>query len=322
MAITTFPKFAGIGRTASLLDEELILLGNDDLGTKEGRYVSIQKPRDGLLAMKYSIQNMSLSGSPHRHLSLVSKNTLAVVGGKFKSKGMLSKLTWTELSLHWQNGSKFNPDFVASCAVKLGADVHIIFGGAPNANQQEIGGRQVVKINTTEQRAFEMEPMEHGRMSHGCQLLNASVVLLSGGLDRSVIQPDELYNVTSEKVVKVLELQQSLRRIQHTVIRMNERVYALGGVDSNNDTPSKIAEFNTTTNAWYELTQELHSTNTSELVVTPYPISSLDCVPECRCGIAKRDSRIFGGSVAEVRNTPGCRINLSFASFFVKPFSG
>ena len=304
MAITTFLKFAGIGRTASLLDEELILLGNDDLGTKEGRYVSIQKPRDGLLAMKYSIQNMSLSGSPHQHTSLVSKNALAVVGGKFKSKGMLSKLTWTELSLHWQNGSKFNPDFVASCAVKLGADVHIIFGGARNGNQQQIGGRQVIKINTTQQVAFEMKPMNYKRMSHACQLLNSSVVLLSGGLDQSVIQPDELYDVTSEKVVKVLELQQSLRRIQHTIIRMNERVYALGGTDENEDTPSKIAEFDTTTNAWDELTQELHSTNTSELVITPYPISSLDCVPECRCGIANRDSRIFGGSVAEVRNTP------------------
>ena len=34
MAIATFPLFAGIGRTASMLDEELIILGNDDLGTK------------------------------------------------------------------------------------------------------------------------------------------------------------------------------------------------------------------------------------------------------------------------------------------------
>ena len=300
MAITTFLKFAGIGRTASLLDEELILLGNDDLGTKEGRYVSIQKPRDGLLAMKYTIQNMSLSGSPHQHLSLVSKNNLAVVGGKFKSKGMLSKLTWTELSLHWQNGSKFNPDFVASCAVKLGADVHIIFGGARNGNQQQIGGRQVIKINTTQQVAFEMKPMNYKRMSHACQLLNSSVVLLSGGLDQDVIQQDELYNITSEEVVKLLEPEQSLQRAQHAMIRVGDRILALGGIDANKNAPSKIEEFSTTTNSWNELDQDLLSTDTSEVIATPFPVSALDCVPECHCGIANRKERIFGGSEAEV----------------------
>ena len=63
MAIATFPKFAGIGRTASLLDEELLLLGDDYLGTK-GRYISIQKPRDGLLAMKYTVQELPLTQSP------------------------------------------------------------------------------------------------------------------------------------------------------------------------------------------------------------------------------------------------------------------
>ena len=43
VAITTFPKFAGLALTASLLDEQLLLLGNDYMGTK-GRYISIQKP--------------------------------------------------------------------------------------------------------------------------------------------------------------------------------------------------------------------------------------------------------------------------------------
>ena len=303
MAVTSFPKFAGIGTTSSLLDEELILLGNDDLGTKGGRYVSIQKPRDGLLAMKYTIQNIPLVGSPHRHTSLVSKNTLAVVGGKFKSKGMLSKFTWTEFSLHWQNGSKFNPDFLASCAVKVGVDVHIIFGGEGKINNQRVSGRQVVKINTTQQVAVQMKPMSRKRMSHACQLLNSSVVLLSGGLDQDVIQSDELYNITSEEVVKLLDPSQSLQRAQHALIRVEDRILGLGGIDSRNNAPSKIAEFDPTTNAWNELTQELHSTNTSEVFVTSFPHSSLDCVPECRCGIANK-GRVFGGSEAEVRNIP------------------
>ena len=300
MAITSFQKFAGIGRTSSLLDEELILLGNDDLGTKGGRYVSIQKPRDGLLAMKYTSENIPLAGSPHQHVSLVSKNTLAIVGGKFKSKGILSKFTWTGLSLHWQNGTKFKTDFVASCAVKIGADAHIIFGGERKINHQRTSGREVIKINTTQQVVFKLKPMNLSRMAHGCQLLNSSVVLLSGGLDQDVIQPDELYNITSEEVVKLLDPEQSLQRAQHAMIRVGDRILALGGIDANKNAPSKIAEFSTTTNAWMELTQELHSTNTSEVIVTPFPVSSLDCVPQCRCGIANRKERIFGGSVAEV----------------------
>ena len=299
-AITTFPKFAGIGRTSSLLDEELLLLGNDDFGTKGGRYVSIQKPRDGLLAMKYSIQNIPLNGPPHKHSSLVSKNTLNVIGGKFKSRGSLSKFTWTELALHWQNGTRFATDLSGSCAVKVGVDVHIVFGGQRHVHHQQLSSRQVVRINTTEQIVYKMTPMSRSRHSHGCALLTSSVALLSGGLDQSSIQPDELYDVNSGKVVTVLNVDQSLGRSQHALFRGDDRIFALGGKDSNNNSPSRIAFFNTTTKAWNEMNQALFSTNTSELLVTPFPSSALDCVPECRCGVNNRNGRIFGGSDAEV----------------------
>ena len=320
MAIATFPKFAGTGRTSSLLDEELLLLGDDYLGTK-GRYVSIQKPRDGLLAMKYTIHKLPLRHSPHQHSSLVSRNTLTVLGGKFRSRGKLSKFTWTELALKWENGSKYNPSFTSACSVKLGVDVHIIFGGERNVRDQQISGRQVVKINLTEEKAYEMTQMNQSRVFHGCQLLNKSVVLLSGGLpqsqaDLSKVLPDELYNLTSQKVVKVLDLQQSLGRVEHALIKLGERVLAIGGLDSNNTAPSKLVEFDRSTNAWNELDQELHSTNTSHVVATPFPVSSLDCVPECRCGIGNRKQRIFGGGEAGVRNT----INqFSIESPFLRP---
>ena len=293
MAIATFPKFSGTGRTSSLLDEELLLLGNDDLGTK-GRYFSIQKPRDGLLAMKYTVQELPLTQLPHQHSSLVSRNTLTVVGGKFRSRGKLSKFTWTEPSLKWENGSKYTPAFTDACSVKLGVDVHIVFGS------------QVVKINTTDETVFEMSLLNQSRVSHDCQLLNKSVVLVSGGLpqkgaDPSAVLNDELYNITgSGEVIKVLDLEQSLGRIQHSMIKVEGRVWALGGKNSSNAAPSKIAEFDTTTSSWNELAQELQSTNTTELVVTPYPVASLDCIPECHCGIATRRERIFGGSEAKV----------------------
>ena len=300
MALTTFPKFAGIGRTLSLLDEELILVGNDDFGTKQGRYISIQKPRDGLLAMKYTLQNIPLKGSPHRHTSLVSRNTLAIVGGKFKSKGILSKFTWTQFSLHWQNGTKFRPDFSAACSVKADVDVHIIFGGERIINHKTVSVERVVKINTTQQVAVEMKPMAHRRKFHGCELLNNSLVLLSGGLDKSVIQPDEIYNITSEEVVAVLSPEKSLGRNHHAIVRMGERVYALGGNNSGNTQLSKISQFNPNTFSWSELDRELLSANTTEFVMSPFPLASLDCVPECQCGIKQTRERIFGGRPSTV----------------------
>ena len=308
MAIATFPKFAGIGRTSSLLDEELLILGNDFLGTVR-RYISIQKPRDGLLAMKYSIHDLPLTQSPHQHSSLVTRNTLTVVGGKFKSRGKLSKFTWTELSLNWENGTTFNPEITDACTVKLGIDMHIIFGGQRKVNEQQISVRQVVKINTTEEVAYELNPMNQRRVAHDCQLLNSSVVLVSGGLAHrgahpSDVLPDELYNITSfGEVIKVLSLDDSLGRIRHAMIRAGDQILAFGGRDSNDEVPSKIKEFNTATNSWNELHQDLHSSNTSELVVTPFPVPSLDCVPECQCGSAGNTrERIFGGNEAEVLN--------------------
>ena len=107
-----------------------------------------------------------------------------------------------------------------------------------------------------------------------------------------------------KKWSKVLDSQQSLRRIQHAMTKIEDRIWALGGRDSNNNTPSTIVEFNQTTNSWNEIPQQLHSSNTSQLVVTEFPTSAIDCVPECSCGIANKKGRIFGGSEAEVRNIP------------------
>ena len=308
MAFPAFPKFAGIGRTSSLLDEELLILGNDYLGTVR-RYISIQKPRDGLLALKYSIHDLPLTQSPHHHSSLVSRNTLRVVGGKFKSRGKLSKFTWTELSLNWENGTAFSPEITDACTVKLGVDMHILFGGQRKVGDRQISVRQVVKINTTEEVAYELNPMNQSRVSHDCELINSSVVLVSGGLNHRGAHPsealrDELYNITSSgEVIKVLDLDNSLGRTRHAMIRTGDQILAFGGRDSNDEVPSKIKEFDTATNSWNELNQDLHSSNTSELIVTPFPVPSLDCVPECQCGLAgKTRERIFGGSEAEVLN--------------------
>ena len=303
LPITTFPKFGGIGRTAAMTDEEILLLGNDDMGVSR-RYISIQKPREGLLAMKYTVEDLPLTQSPHEHSSLVSGNTVTVLGGKFKSRGRLSKFTWTELSFKWENGTKYIPALIGACSVKVGADLHIIIGGNKRVDGKEVSTRHVVKIDTTKEIAHELNPITRSRVYHSCQALNESVILVSGGLPKkggnpSEVLRDELYNIESQ-VVEVLDSVDSVGRFRHSLARIGNRVLALGGKGGSGDVPSNIKEFDPATNSWKNLTQGLHSSNTTELTITSIPAAAIDCPPDCRCGVAKKRGRIFGGSEVEV----------------------
>ena len=303
LSITTFSKFGGIGKTAAMTDEEILLLGNDDMGVSR-RYISIQKPREGLLAMKYTVEDLPLTQSAHDHSSLVSGNTLTVLGGKFKSRGRLSKFTWTELSFKWENGTKYIPTLIGACSVKVGADLHIIIGGNKRVDGEEVSTRQVVKIDTTKEIAHELNPITHNRVYHSCQALNESVILVSGGLpkkggDPSEVLRDELYNIESQ-VVEVLDSDDSVGRFRHSLARIGNRILALGGKGGSGDVPSNIKEFDPATNSWKNLTQGLHSSNTTELTITSIPAATIDCPPDCSCGVAKKKGRIFGGSEVEV----------------------
>ena len=301
-ALAPFAKFAGTGRTSSMLDEELILLGDDDLGTK-GQYISIQKPRDGLLAMTYTVHNHTIRHLPHQHSAMVSRNILNVVGGKFKSREKLSKFTWKELSLNWENGTKFSPDFISACTVKLGVDTHMILGGERNVDGRKIGVTQVVKINQTDEIVYKMNPLKLPRVSHACELLSPSVILVSGGLtqqDSTEILPDELY-IFDEPQNDGRVIEHSLKRTRHSLIKMGEEVWALGGRDSSGQATKRIAVFNPATDSWTDRPEKLQSTHTSEITVTPYPASSLDCVAQCQCGETNTKARIFNGGPVEVR---------------------
>ena len=83
-----FPKYSGIGRTLSLLDEKIILIGNGDPGSnpnQEDTYVTIENPREGLFGMKYTEKQVLSDGTPYQHVSLVSKNELFVLGGEYQT---------------------------------------------------------------------------------------------------------------------------------------------------------------------------------------------------------------------------------------------
>ena len=293
-----FPKYTGTGRTLSLLDEKIILLGNGDPGSssnQEDTFITVENPRDGLFGMKYSKNTVFFDGAPYQHVSLVSKNELFVLGGEFETNRKYTHSGFWKKTSFKQDGSFFHPKFIASCAVKIDINVHIIFGGKNSA-------KRVVKIDTAAEEAYEMKPMNLERMSHGCQLLTSSIVLLSGGLtsEGRIQEQDELYNIESEEVVKVLDVVNSLRRYNHATIKMGQEIFALGGKIENSNAAPKVKVFSSFTNSWFDFSRDLLSSETSDLVLTPYALSPLDCVRECTCGIGTKEKRIFGGTEAKV----------------------
>ena len=295
-----FPKYSGTGRTLSLLDEKIFLIGNGDPGSnpnQEDTYVTIENPREGLYGMKYTEKQVLSDGTPYQHVSLVSKNELFVLGGEYQTNRKYSySRIWKKTSFKL-NGLTFRPNFIASCSVKTDISVHIIFGGKNSA-------KRVVKIDTDLEEAYEMKPLNLERMSHGCQLLTSSIVLLSGGLtsEGRIQEQDELYDIESEEVVKVLDVVNSLRRYNHATIKMGQEIFALGGRESieNSDATSKVKVFSSFTSSWFNFSRDLLSSETSDLVLTPYALSPLDCVRECTCGIGTKEKRIFGGTEAKV----------------------
>ena len=97
--IVDSPHFGGQGHTVDLLDEQLILLGdNSQLGGKFD-YKSIHHPRKGLLGMKFSKEVSPVGNSPLWHTSHVYGNQLLAIGGEFQSNARLSSTVWRGLNL-------------------------------------------------------------------------------------------------------------------------------------------------------------------------------------------------------------------------------
>ena len=91
-------------------------------------------------------------------------------------------------------------------------------------------------------------------------------------------------------------------RFQHKLIRMDQTLLAIGGITNNNLTFKEIKIFDEASEKWTVDGRGLKSEDIADLVVLPFPTSSLDCVPEtCECGVSKSRSRIFGGTDADVR---------------------
>ena len=163
--------------------------------------------------------------------------------------------------------------------------------------------------------------MNRPRMAFGCEVLNNSLFILSGGYSNATqphqsIAPDEIFNVTHHILAQkgdslnstgsiLLTMADSLQRVRHKLIRMSDKVYAFGGITSgsSNATTRTIKVFNEATNTWEIHNKSLKSSKTGDLVLLPFPTSSLDCVPVCQCGVASSiTTRIFNGTDTEVNS--------------------
>ena len=327
--ISNFTSFSTSGQTLDLLDDQLVLMGDAKIGTS-WKYIRIHSPRDGLLAIKFSKETSPIKGSPHRHTSYSHGNKLVVLGGEQNTKGRLETNTWNELKLRWKNQTAFSGYTSAACQVKLQKNIHLIIGGVQHGRHLDQATKAVLKINITEETVEEWPPILSERAHHSCELLDGSVILISGGLPKGAssrngnlsIVVDELYtlheNVVKnlhelytlhENVVKnqtTLNQDSSLNRFQHRLIRLEDTVFAVGGAMADRSRPSGVMMFNMTTTSWEEHTENLLSKNTGDVAVTHFPRSSVDCIFNCTCGLSKaahvsdEDERIVNGNVAKV----------------------
>ena len=127
------------------------------------------------------------------------------------------------------------------------------------------------------------------------------VVLIAGGTLGGNIVADEIYNLTTN-YSEVLNMSSSLRRQKHALQRIEETIFGLGGAQGNGSETSTIEWFDWADRKWKQHDQSLLSKNTTNLAISPFPLSAVDCHAGCTCGIGGNPGkhRIVGGQDVQV----------------------
>ena len=297
--IVEFPSFGGEGRSIDLLDEDLVLLGDNKLGGKF-EYKSIHQPRKGLLGMKFSEEVSPIGNSPLWHTSHAFGNQLLAIGGDFQSKAKLSNSLWNGLNLRWQNGSRFSRFAIGACKVKLTKDVFLLVGGVEQVNGSKVEMNTVLRLNITEGVMEELPTIRRNRAFHACEI-SGEMILISGGTQGEVTLADELYSLTTNKST-VLNMTASLGRHQHQLLRLEETIFAFGGLLGNGSETSVVEWFDWMDLSWKHHEQSLLSEKTTNLAVTAFPLSAVDCFAGCSCGLTGNlgNARIVNGTDTQV----------------------
>ena len=301
--IMEFPSFGGQGRSVDLLDEQLILLGDNKFGGKF-EYKSIHQPRKGLLGMKFSKEVSPIGNSPLWHTSHAFGNQLLAIGGEFQSKARLSNTLWNGLNLRWQNGSRFSRFAIGACKVKLFKDVFLLIGGFERVNGSKVEMNTVLRLNITEETVEELPPIKRNRAFHACEVSEGKI-LISGGTWGEVTIADEVYSLNTNEST-ILNITSSLGRHHHQLLRLEETIFAFGGLQGNGSETSSVEWFDWMEMRWKQQEQSLLSENTTSLAVTAFPLSAVDCLAGCSCGLAASlgNPRIVGGGDAQVTLRP------------------
>ena len=90
-------------------------------------------------------------------------------------------------------------------------------------------------------------------------------------------------------------------RSQHRLVRIEETIFALGGLTKEKKGDTTVMKFkegcneNLDEHCWIKHEHNLIFKDVANLVVTSFPQSAIDCGIECKCGIEKSRERIIGG---------------------------
>ena len=163
----------------------------------------------------------------------------------------------------------------------------------------------VLKLNIEEESVEELPPIKLKRAFHACEVsgtFEASDlrILISGGTKGKDLVADEVYHLSTKDSV-VLDPASSLGRQKHHLLRLEDKIFSFGGLQSDGSETSAVQWFDWDNTRWNDHESPLLSKSTGNLAVTAFPLSAVDCHAGCSCGLAGSLGRIVGGSEAEVR---------------------
>ena len=309
--ILDYSSLGGEGRSIDLLDDQLVILGDSTPGEFDKfEFKSILHPRKGLLGMKVNKEVLVNFGrgfnSPRWHTSHGYGNKLLAIGGEFQTGAQFSQGMWKSSDIQ-DSGPGFSRS--GACKVKLEKDVFLLIGGLENADKIGVETNRVLKLNISDETVEELKTIRESRAFHSCEIFEGQV-LISGGVRGNDIIADEVYNLNAIESV-LLPMTSSIQRHRHQLLRLEDTIYAFGGLLADGSQTDEVKFFDWTSRSWLQHANSLLSKNTSSLTVIPFPMSAVGCNAGCTCGQARTSNqgRIVGGHTAQV-------IRLSWRSSF------
>ena len=310
--LSNIPPITWSGHSLSMLDNKIVA-ASFDVQQKQWSYLSMEDPRGGLLANRWFSTAVLGTDAPVGHTAHVFGSELILLGGDHATQGSHRDASlklengrkendeWNKFKLLLPDGSPLTAFFSNACGVKISKDRFLVLGGTEKDSIQN----RVLDINMKEEKVQERPSLQFARARHSCAMASNTSVLVSGGVSNTQnpganLAVDEMYNIHTG-VSNVLSDTMTTQRYDHSIIRLGESIYALGGRAANGSDITTVERFETSTNTWTPHPKDLLSALTGGLAVTAFPKSAVDCINGCQCGVkASKDTRIVNG--AEVPN--------------------